>query len=319
MQIPFFISGVRKVENALVDSGATDNFLTPSLAERLGLRIQKLKHPKPILTVDGSEHKQGKLTEYTDLVLKLGEQRRKQRFYIATLGHDRAILGFPFLSKFNPSIDWEKGKIIGHKGVEIESNVEDREAILIKILRLQNEARKQCGEPAENEELRCVIRKVSFAQQWAAAADKPEERMTTAQIPSKYEKHWKVFDEEQAKRFPPSRLENMRIKFTPNAPEELDCKIYPLNQRELETLRTYLAEELAKGFIEDGSSPYTSPTFYIPKKDKGEYRLVVDYRKLNEITIKDHYPMPNVQIELDKLKGKHLFTKFDVRAGYNNI
>jgi hypothetical protein len=45
----------------------------------------------------------------------------------------------------------------------------------------------------------------------------------------------------------------------------------------LETLRKYLAEELAKGFIEDGSSPYTSPTFYIPKKDKGEYRLVVDY------------------------------------------
>jgi predicted aspartyl protease len=74
MQILFFISGVQKVENALVDSGATDNFLTPSLAERLRLRIQKLKYPKPILTVDGSEHKQGKLTEYTDLVLKLGEQ-----------------------------------------------------------------------------------------------------------------------------------------------------------------------------------------------------------------------------------------------------
>jgi hypothetical protein len=46
---------------------------------------------------------------------------------------------------------------------------------------------------------------------------------------------------------------------------------------------------------------------------------VVDYRKLNNITIKDHYPMPNVQMELNKLKGKHLFTKFDVHAGYNNI
>jgi predicted aspartyl protease len=74
MQIPFFLSGVQKVENALVDSGAMDNFLTPSLAERLGLRVQKLKYPKPILTVDRSEHKQGKLTEYADLVLKLGEQ-----------------------------------------------------------------------------------------------------------------------------------------------------------------------------------------------------------------------------------------------------
>jgi hypothetical protein len=156
-------------------------------------------------------------------------------------------------------------------------------------------------------------------QQWAAMADKPEERMTTTQIPIKYQTHWKVFDEEHAKRFPPSRTENMHINFIPNPPEELDCKIYPLNQRELETLHKYLAKELAKGFIEDSSSPYTSPTFYIPKKDKGKYCLVVDYRKLNDITIKDHYPMPNVQTELDKLKGKHLFTKFDVQAGYNNI
>ena len=72
MQIPFFLSGVRKVKNTLIDSGATDNFLTPSLAKRLGLFIQKLKVPKPILTVDGSEHKQGKLMEYVDLVLRLG-------------------------------------------------------------------------------------------------------------------------------------------------------------------------------------------------------------------------------------------------------
>src|SRR5579863_6403184 len=85
------------------------------------------------------------------------------------------------------------------------------------------------------------------------------------------------------------------------------------------TLHKYLAEELEKGFIVDGSSPYTSPMFYIPKKDKGEYWLVVDYHKLNDITVKDHYPMPNVQVKLDKLKGKRLFTKFDVRAGYNNI
>ena len=111
----------------------------------------------------------------------------------------------------------------------------------------------------------------------------------------------------------------MEIKLIPGAPVELNCKIYPLNQQELETLCKYLAEELEKGFIVDGNSPYTSPTFYIPKKDKGEYRLVVNYRKLNEVTVKDHYPMPNVQVELDKLKGKRLFTKFDVCAGYNNI
>jgi predicted aspartyl protease len=117
MQIPFFLSGVRKVENALIDSGATDNFITPLLAKRMGLQIQKLRIPKPILTVDGSEHKQGQITEYVDLVLQLGNQKKKQRFYIATLGHDRAILGFPFLQSFNPNIDWGKNEIKGVHGV----------------------------------------------------------------------------------------------------------------------------------------------------------------------------------------------------------
>ena len=73
-----------------------------------------------------------------------------------------------------------------------------------------------------------------------------------------------------------------------------------------------ILEELEKGFIEDRNSAYISPTFYIPKKDKGKYCLVVDYWKLNDVTEKDHDPMPNVQVELDKLKGKTLFTKFDI-------
>jgi hypothetical protein len=204
MQIPFFLSGVRKVENALIDSRATDNFITPLLAKRMDLRIQKLRIPKPILTVDGSEYKQGQITEYVDLILKLGNQKKKQRFYIATLGHDCAILGFPFLRSFNPNIDWDKNEIKGMHGVQIEHERESREDTLIRILRLQNNARRQCGEPLEGESLYCTIRKVSFAQQWATAADKPQERLTTSQIPSKYRRHWKVFDEECAKHFPPS-------------------------------------------------------------------------------------------------------------------
>jgi hypothetical protein len=57
MQIPFFILGVQKVENTLVDSRATDNFLTLLLAKRIGLKTYKLKVPKPILMVDRLEHK----------------------------------------------------------------------------------------------------------------------------------------------------------------------------------------------------------------------------------------------------------------------
>src|SRR5579863_7826760 len=125
MQIPMFISGVRKVENGLIDSGAMDNFLTPKLAQRLGLRIQKLRIPKPILTVDGLEHVQGNITEFVNLRIQLGDQVRQQMFYVTTLGQDRAILGFPFLQQFNPQIDWVTGRIKGAQNIQIKPELSE--------------------------------------------------------------------------------------------------------------------------------------------------------------------------------------------------
>lgn len=61
-----------------------------------------------------------------------------------------------------------------------------------------------------------------------------------------------------------------------------------------------------------------SPFFFIKKKD-GSLRPVQDYRKLNEMTIKNRYPLPLIQELLDKLKGARHFTKLDVRWGYNNV
>ena len=172
MQIPMFLSGVWKVENALIDSGATDNLLTPTLAKRLRLKIQKLRIPKLILTADGSLHKQGKITSYVNLNLHLGTQTHCQMFYVATLGQDYAILGYPFLQKFNPDIDWRAQTIQGAQNVEIEPTTD--EATLIQILQLQNQAVKHCSKPKEGESLYCSVCRISFAQQWVAAADKSE-------------------------------------------------------------------------------------------------------------------------------------------------
>ena len=80
-----------------------------------------------------------------------------------------------------------------------------------------------------------------------------------------------------------------------------------------------IGEELDRNFIKEGASPIVSPTFLVPKKQKGDYRMVVDYRKVNDMTEKDHYTMANGEVELDKLKNKRLFMQFDIRAGYNNI
>ena len=111
----------------------------------------------------------------------------------------------------------------------------------------------------------------------------------------------------------------MEITLKDDAPEQLNCKVYPLSRRELEVLRKSLNEDLAKGYIKHGTSSYVSLIFFIPKKDGGELRMVIDYRKLNNMTKKDFYPLPNLRTDLEKLSQHKLFSKFDVHVGYNNI
>ena len=91
-----------------------------------------------------------------------------------------------------------------------------------------------------------------------------------------------------------------------------------MSQPEDEELGRFLEEALAKGYIVPSKSPMASPVFFVKKKD-GRLRFVQDYRKLNKITIKNRYPLPLAAYIMNKLKGARIFTKFDVRWGYNNI
>ena len=100
---------------------------------------------------------------------------------------------------------------------------------------------------------------------------------------------------------------------------QLDCRVYPLTKAETEVLRQNIEEDLKKGYIRHGTSSFVSPIFFIPKKDGKELRMVINYRRLNDITKNDFYLLPNLRSELEKLSKHGLFSKFDVRAGYNNI
>ena len=83
-------------------------------------------------------------------------------------------------------------------------------------------------------------------------------------------------------------------------------------------LRNFLDENLKKGFIRESKSPQAASFFFIPKKD-GRTRPVQDYHYLNEWTIKNAYPLPRIDDLIDKLVGKKLFIKMDIRWGYNNV
>ncbi len=91
-----------------------------------------------------------------------------------------------------------------------------------------------------------------------------------------------------------------------------------MNQNEQEQLNKFLDENLESGRICPSKSPFASPFFFVKKKD-GTLRPIQDYRKLNEMTIKNRYPLPLISKLIDKLCGAKCFTKLDVRWGYNNV
>ena len=95
-------------------------------------------------------------------------------------------------------------------------------------------------------------------------------------------------------------------------------KVYPLSREEREEVWEFVREQLRKGYIRPSKSPQTAPVFFVGKKD-GKKRMVQDYRYLNEWTIKNNYPLPLISDVLENIGTKKLFTKMDLRWGYNNV
>ena len=121
-----------------------------------------------------------------------------------------------------------------------------------------------------------------------------------------------------ANRFPPAREEDHAITLKEGAPATIDCKVYCQTETELEATKNFIQDSLAKGYITDSKSPYTSGLFYQAKAN-GKLRPIMDYRALNKWTVHDTYPLPLISNILDHLQGKTLFTKFDICWGFNNI
>ena len=86
----------------------------------------------------------------------------------------------------------------------------------------------------------------------------------------------------------------------------------------LEEIKTRIKELLEKGYIRPSSSPWGAPVLLVEKKD-GSLRMVVYYRALNEVTIKNKYPLPMINDLFDQLQGAKVFSKINLRSGYHQL
>ncbi|KAF8747056.1 hypothetical protein RHS01_11469 [Rhizoctonia solani] len=135
-------------------------------------------------------------------------------------------------------------------------------------------------------------------------------------VPSKYHQYAKVFGEEEFNKLPPHWHYNIGIELTEEGP--LNLPLYNMTNAKSATLKDWLRDKLKAGKIRPSKSSISSPVMFVPKKD-GSRCLVVDYRCLNNWTKKNVYPLPHPNDLMAQLRGAKVFTKLDLRWGYNNV
>ncbi|GJZ22837.1 putative reverse transcriptase domain-containing protein [Tanacetum coccineum] len=124
------------------------------------------------------------------------------------------------------------------------------------------------------------------------------------------------------------RLEDVPVvqEFPKVFPEDLHGLIPPFDTRapyrlapsEMKELAEQLQELTDKGFIRPSSSPWGAPVLFVKKKD-GSFRMCIDYRELNKLTVKNRYPLPRIDDLFDQLQGSSIYSKIDLRSGYHQL
>jgi hypothetical protein len=116
---------------------------------------------------------------------------------------------------------------------------------------------------------------------------------------------------------PPERKVEFAIELIPGT-TPISKRAYRVSGPELVELKKQIYELLEKGYIRPSTSPWAAPILFVEKKD-GTKRMCIDYRALNEVTVKNKYPLPRIEDLFDQLRGASVFSKIELRSGYHQL
>ena len=134
-------------------------------------------------------------------------------------------------------------------------------------------------------------------------------------LPPEYHNFTDIFQAAEKQSLPERGPHDYAIDLKPGQQPPFE-KLYSMSSAELNVLKVYLDDAMKAGIVRKSISPVASPVMFVLKSD-GSLQLVIDYRRLNDITIKNHYPLPLILDMLDHLQGAKKFTKLDCKDAYN--
>jgi hypothetical protein len=301
---------------ALIDSGAQANFISPRTINEYGLPWVHKEVYYRLRTVEGEpvEYGNGVVTmETAPLHMTAGPITDTMVFDITEIGDQAVILGLPWLQKYNPRIDWVTGQLLWDKtNPQYDSSMPDRGKIGTPseprrdLVTVRPQQQQGTNKPTTPQKMQIYLR---------MATSENAERI--ASVPEEYRQYKALFQEELKNGLPEHSQWDHEIPLKPDAKLHYN-KLIPLNEEQLTALREHLDKELRKGIIRPSTSPIGHAAFFVPKKN-GKLRLVVDFRPLNEATIKNRYPLPLISELQDRLGKAQWFTALDLKGAFNLI
>ncbi|KAJ9556981.1 hypothetical protein OSB04_011595 [Centaurea solstitialis] len=302
-QNPDVVTGTFLLNNypatVLFDSGADRSYVSLEFRPKINKKSQNLKEEHVI------EYSNGELVKVSKVVKKCTLGLAGKDFSIdlipIKIGSFDIIVGMDWMSNHQATICCAE-KIVrlalpDGSVLEVHGEKPKKDIKLVSFMRMRSHLRKEC---------------VAFM---AHVVDKKAEEKSLQDIPVVRE-FPEVFPEELPG-LPPPRQVEFHIDLIPGA-GPIAKSPYRLAPSEMQELSSQLQELLDKGFIRPSSSPWGAPVLFVKKKD-GSFRMCIDYRELNKITIKNRYPLPRIDDLFDQLQGATYFSKIDLRSGYHQM
>lgn len=300
---------------ALLDSGASDCFISRRFASRLGLKGCPLVSPMVATYANGESSAISSCIP--SAILRLAGRKIVVKLLIADISDD-LILGQTFLRTYNPIINWREGRLTmllsegGSFSVLECPTGPKRQAplnlvnTLLTKCQVKRLARRGCPVFAVS------VRRIATLN---GAASEPLHPLAPNWVRPVLDQFERVFKEPSG--LPPVRPLVHTIPLQHGAPTPAQAA-YRMSGPELLELRKMLSDLLEKGWISPSSSPYASPVLFVKKAD-GSLRMCVDYRQLNRYTTPNRYPLPSIDCLFEQLSGAQYFSKIDLFSGYHQI
>ena len=320
---------------ALIDSGASAHgFINSKFAHDNKFELHKLSCPRSLKVFDGTDSVSGHITHLAKTTLDINGHFETMLLFVTPLAYFDLVLGLPWLEHHSPRINWKEGTLdFNHPRCcnhsrNFPATVSSLSQKIIKERREKESKRKSAALLVDFESCSTEDFGKSFLKSdhriMAASIEDIREALRekpfvdpAEKLPGIYHDYLPVFSKVEADKLPPHRPSDHRIILKPGS-EPPWGRLYGMSRGELLVLKKYIKENLEKGFIRPSSSPASSPVLFV-KKPGGGLRFCVDYRALNDLTIKNRYPIPRIHETLTLLGKAKYFTKLDVISAFNRM